>query len=91
MLWGDEPPRSAGNTLQSYVSDLRAILGPEAIFLTDHSYELDLCSAGIDALRFEELLRRLPDMEYSAGGPVLKPSSLVRTCAEMQVKFTPEG
>ena len=27
----------------------------------------------------EELLRRLPDMEYSAGGPVLKPSALVRT------------
>jgi cytochrome P450 family 142 subfamily A polypeptide 1 len=40
---------------------------------------------------FEELLRRLPDMEYIAGGPVLKPSSLVRTCAEMKVKFTPES
>jgi len=40
---------------------------------------------------FEELLRRLPDMEYSAGGPVLKPSSLVRTCSEMKVRFTPEA
>jgi cytochrome P450 family 142 subfamily A polypeptide 1 len=40
---------------------------------------------------FEELLRRLPDMEYAAGGPVLKPSSLVRTCAEMKVKYTPES
>ena len=39
---------------------------------------------------FGELLRRLPDMEYAAGGPVIVPSSLVRTCSEMRVKFTPE-
>ena len=39
---------------------------------------------------FEELLRRLPDMEYSAGGPVLVPSALVRCCAEMRVRYTPE-
>jgi len=38
-----------------------------------------------------EVLRRLPDMEYSSGGPVLVPSPLVRTCAEMRVKFTPEA
>ncbi len=39
---------------------------------------------------FEELLRRLPDMEYAEGGPVLKPSSLVRSCTRLQVRFTPE-
>jgi len=39
---------------------------------------------------FEELLRRLPDMEYSAGGPQLKPSALVRSCTEMRVRYTPE-
>ena len=39
---------------------------------------------------FRELLRRLPDMEYAAGGPVLKPAALVRSCVEMQVRFTPE-
>jgi cytochrome P450 family 142 subfamily A polypeptide 1 len=39
---------------------------------------------------FEEILRRMPDMEYSNGGPVLKPSSLVRSCVEMCVRFTPE-
>ncbi len=36
---------------------------------------------------FSELLRRLPDMEYSADGPVVVPSSLVRSCTEMKVKF----
>jgi cytochrome P450 family 142 subfamily A polypeptide 1 len=38
-----------------------------------------------------EVLRRLPDMEYASGGPVLVPSPLVRTCAHMHVKFTPEA
>ncbi|MFQ5698218.1 MAG: cytochrome P450 [Myxococcota bacterium] len=40
---------------------------------------------------FEELLRRLPDMEYLDGGPVLRPSALVRTCSELKVRFTPEA
>jgi len=39
---------------------------------------------------FTEILRRLPDMEYSAGGPQLKPSALVRSCTEMRVRYTPE-
>jgi len=39
----------------------------------------------------EQVLRRMPNMKYAAGGPVLVPSSLVRTCAEMQVRFTPEA
>ena len=39
---------------------------------------------------FEELLRRIPDMHYAAGGPVLLPNALVRSCVEMKVRFTPE-
>ena len=39
---------------------------------------------------FEELLRRIPDMRYAAGGPVLQPSALVRNCVQMKVRFTPE-
>ncbi|MCZ6783766.1 MAG: cytochrome P450 [Proteobacteria bacterium] len=39
---------------------------------------------------FEELLRRLPDMKYAAGGPVVEPAALVRSCTEMRVRFTPE-
>ncbi len=38
---------------------------------------------------FEELLRRIPDMEYSAGGPIIRPSALVRSCIEMKTRFTP--
>ena len=40
---------------------------------------------------FAELLRRLPDIEFAGDGPVLQPSALVRTCARMDVKYTPEG
>jgi cytochrome P450 family 142 subfamily A polypeptide 1 len=39
---------------------------------------------------FSELLRRIPYMEYAAGGPVLRNSSLVRTCAEMRVRYAAE-
>jgi cytochrome P450 family 142 subfamily A polypeptide 1 len=39
---------------------------------------------------FEHILRRLPDIEYAAGGPVVVPSALVRSCVEMKVRFTPE-
>jgi cytochrome P450 family 142 subfamily A polypeptide 1 len=40
---------------------------------------------------FEELLRRLPDMEYSRGGPEMRPSPLVRSFVHMHVRYTPEG
>ena len=39
----------------------------------------------------EQVLIRMKDMEYVAEGPVLTPSSLVRTCAEMKVRYTPEA
>jgi cytochrome P450 len=38
---------------------------------------------------FGEVLRRLPDMEYTRGGPEFEPSSLVRSCAHMHVRFAP--
>ena len=40
---------------------------------------------------FEELLRRLPDMEYATDGPELGESALVRSVQHMHVKYTPEA
>jgi cytochrome P450 len=37
-----------------------------------------------------ELLRRIPDMRYSTGGPELGSSALVRSVQHMHVKYTPE-
>jgi cytochrome P450 family 142 subfamily A polypeptide 1 len=39
---------------------------------------------------FRELLQRIPDMEYTQGGPTFSPSALVRSCTHMFVRFTPE-
>jgi cytochrome P450 len=39
---------------------------------------------------FRELLRRLPDMTYAAGGPDIRPHALVRSCVHMPVRYTPE-
>ena len=57
VVWGDHPPQSATNTLQTYVSHLRHLLGSEAVVRSDHSYELDLDAVDIDALEFERLVR----------------------------------
>lgn len=37
-----------------------------------------------------EILRRLPDMRYAAGGPEFGSSALVRSVKHMYVRFTPE-
>ena len=57
VVWGETPPASAANTLQSYVSDLRHVLGHDAIRTIDHSYELDLDVVDIDVLDFQRTLR----------------------------------
>jgi cytochrome P450 family 142 subfamily A polypeptide 1 len=38
----------------------------------------------------EEVLRRMPNMEYTDGPPRLHPSTLVRSYTHMPVRFTPE-
>lgn len=63
-LWAGSPPESAENTLQSYVSHLRQILGAEAILLTDHSYELRVGVDEVDALVFESLLTRADQVRH---------------------------
>ena len=55
-LWGDRPPESADNTMQSYISDLRHVLGADAITRVDHAYQLDVGPQNIDAVRFETTL-----------------------------------
>ena len=58
-VWGDEAPLSATATLQSHVSRLRAVLGPEtAIARQAGGYMLDMPDGGLDAARFETLLQQ---------------------------------
>ena len=56
-LWPDDPPDSALNTLQAYVSRLRKALRPikrrgEAILFEHGGYRLDISHDAIDAHRF---------------------------------------
>jgi DNA-binding SARP family transcriptional activator len=56
-LWLDEPPPSAANLLQGYVSGLRKALGRETIETVGAGYVLRLEPAALDLGRFERLAR----------------------------------
>jgi predicted ATPase/DNA-binding SARP family transcriptional activator len=51
-LWGERPPRSAPKVVQTYVSQLRRLLGPETIVTRAPGYELRIDEDAIDAARF---------------------------------------
>jgi predicted ATPase/DNA-binding SARP family transcriptional activator len=53
-LWGDEPPTSATNTLQSHVTRLRTALGDRDVIVTrPPGYALDRSRVDLDAADFE--------------------------------------
>src|SRR4051812_8858222 len=56
-LWGEAPPDSARNNIQTSVSHLRRVLGRERIEWRPPGYLLRLDPAEVDATRFERLLR----------------------------------
>jgi DNA-binding SARP family transcriptional activator len=65
VLWGNDPPPTAENTLQTYVSHLRKILEPDRaprarhglLRTRAHGYELAVPPESIDAVQFERLAR----------------------------------
>jgi len=56
-LWDGDQPRSAAKLVQTYVSRLRKLLGPDSIQFAPPGYILDSGSI-VDALRFRELVDR---------------------------------
>jgi predicted ATPase/DNA-binding SARP family transcriptional activator len=56
LLWGDEPPRTAGRTLQSYVARLRKGLGRDCIVRAGAAYRLAVTADAVDVLRFQRCL-----------------------------------
>jgi len=57
-LWGEDPPETARNTLQTYVYRLRKLLGGGRIESRDGGYVLTAAPEEIDATRFESLVKR---------------------------------
>lgn len=53
LVWGDEAPRTAEKTLQSYVTRLRKGLGGDAIARVGAAYRLDVGEDAVDVARFE--------------------------------------
>jgi WD40 repeat protein/serine/threonine protein kinase len=71
QVWGEEPPDSARSVLQTYVSRLRKILGPERIEGREPGYVLHLQPFELDTAQFESLLdeaRAASDQPDRAGG-----------------------
>ena len=56
-VWGEEPPETARNALQSYASHLRKALGAERVEGSRAGYRLRAEPAEIDVARFQTLLR----------------------------------
>ncbi|MGN9908655.1 BTAD domain-containing putative transcriptional regulator [Phytohabitans sp. LJ34] len=56
LVWGSDPPRTAERTLQSYVTRLRASLGPGTIARAGAAYRLDVPDTAVDAARFQRCL-----------------------------------
>ena len=57
-LWGEDPPSSATKTLQTYISSLRRLMPVGAIETVGGGYRLVVPTDAVDALHFEELVRR---------------------------------
>ncbi len=57
-LWGTKPPRTALNTVQYYVSQLRKLLGAERIVTRPPGYVIRIEQGELDLERFELLLER---------------------------------
>jgi len=58
-LWDGDPPRSATNTLQSYVSNLRRVLGHDGSVVVERvgdGYRIDPAGAALVSTRFEQLV-----------------------------------
>jgi serine/threonine protein kinase/ABC-type oligopeptide transport system substrate-binding subunit/DNA-binding winged helix-turn-helix (wHTH) protein len=56
-LWGEDPPETARNTLQTYVYRLRKVLGDARIEAGSGGYLLHAEPAEVDAGRFETLVK----------------------------------
>ena len=74
VLWAGDPPDHAVNTVQSYISRLRHLIGHDAIRSVDGSYLLDVGVEELDALRFEQLVRSAREQT--------DPNSIRTTCRE---------
>ena len=56
LVWGDNPPRTAEKTLQTYVGRLRQGFGQDALVRVGAAYRLDIAPDAVDIGRFQSRL-----------------------------------
>ena len=56
-VWGEDPPEEVRNVIQTYVSRLRKVLGPDRILSHPPGYRLRVDQSELDAARFDALMR----------------------------------
>jgi WD40 repeat protein/serine/threonine protein kinase len=78
-VWGGEPPESARNVLQTYISHLRSALGSDRVEGRTPGYVLHLDPGELDAVRFESLVREA----RSANGQSDRAASLLKEALEL--------
>jgi DNA-binding SARP family transcriptional activator len=71
-LWGEQPPPTAPTSLRNAVSQLRKILGSDALETRDRGYTLRVADDRFDLVRFERLLREARDVPAPARGALLR-------------------
>jgi peptide/nickel transport system substrate-binding protein len=76
-LWGERPPPSVNQSLDSYVSRLRRVLGHDRLLRRPPGYVLVLDPGELDLARFEELVASA--REVSARGDAAEASSMLHT------------
>jgi DNA-binding SARP family transcriptional activator len=73
VLWGDQPPATPVNTLQSHISYLRRVLGSrDAIVPHPPGYLLDPARVSTDVAEAEKLIREGRDARGPLGTPLLR-------------------
>jgi DNA-binding SARP family transcriptional activator/class 3 adenylate cyclase len=71
-LWGDEPPETAAQTVQVYVSRLRKLLPAETLVTRSPGYVLELDAQQVDAHRFARLAAEARSLPPAQAAPLLR-------------------
>ena len=64
-IWGDDPPDTARNTLQTYIRHLRKAVGADRIQHRSAGYMLEVSADEVDLLRFDALVEEAKRLSAS--------------------------
>ena len=72
LLWGEQPPKTAANSLQNFISQLRKTVGANVVVTKPPGYLLNVAAEQIDLNQFERLVAGARSLELEARGKQLR-------------------